>query len=215
LYNLFAYPARSEPTIGPAALIREDLMVTERPPRGRLRLAEFQRSDQLLDLPLPPAEPCRALAAAIETALSAGDRQAVGEACRAFLSELSRFYKVSAPPITVLEARPLRHYEGVGSMELFGDYHPQTKAIRVWMRTAVRQKVTSFGTFFSTLCHEFCHHLDYEMLRFRDSYHTRGFYERVAALYHHARGTPRKRLVWAPLGPGRWRIDWRSTRLAP
>jgi hypothetical protein len=26
------------------------------------------------------------------------------------------------------------------------------------MRTAVRQEVTSYGTFLSTLCHEFCHH---------------------------------------------------------
>lgn len=190
-------------------------MVTERPPRGRLRLAEFQRSDQMADLALPSAELCRPLAAAIEAALAADDRPAVGEACRAFLNELSRFYNVSAPPITVLEARPLHYYEGGGSMELFGDYHPKTKTIRVWMRTAVRQKVTSFGTFLSTLCHEFCHHLDYEMLRFCDSYHTRGFYERVAALYHHARGTPRKRLIWAPLAPGQWRIDWRATRHNP
>jgi hypothetical protein len=188
-------------------------MVTETPPRGRLKQAEFERSDRMNDLDLPPAEPCRTLAAAIETAMLEDDRHLVSLACRAFLAELSRYYCVSVPPITVLEARPLRHYEWGGSVELFGDYHPKTRAIRVWMRTAVRQKVTSYGTFLSTLCHEFCHHLDYEKFRFRDSYHTRGFYERVAALYHHARNTPRKPLVWAPLGSDRWRIDWRRTRL--
>ena len=80
--------------------------------------------------------------------------------------------------------------------------------IRVWMRTVVRKEVTSFGTFLSTLSHEFCHHLDFQKFGFKDSWHTRGFYERAAALYHHARGTPLKKLFWVPMTGGRWRIDW-------
>ena len=83
--------------------------------------------------------------------------------------------------------------------------------IRVWMRTAVRKDVTSFGTFLSTLCHEFCHHLDFQLFRFPDSWHTRGFYERTAALYHHARGTLQKRLFRVPMSGGRWRIDCAKT----
>jgi hypothetical protein len=79
------------------------------------------------------------------------------------------------------------------------------------MRTAVQKRVTSFGTFLATLCHEFCHHLDCERFGFRDTPHTRGFYERAAALYHHARSTPAKRLFWDPLPNGRWRIDWPRT----
>ena len=79
------------------------------------------------------------------------------------------------------------------------------------MRTAVRKEITSFGTFLSTLCHEFCHHLDFQKFGFADSWHTRGFYERAAVLYHHARGTPLKPLVWAPMSGGRWRIDWPKT----
>jgi hypothetical protein len=47
--------------------------------------------------------------------------------------------------------------------------------------------------------------------RFPDSWHTRGFYERAAALYHHARGTPLKKLFWIPMTGGRWRIDWQRT----
>ena len=43
------------------------------------------------------------------------------------------------------------------------------------MRTAVRKEITSFGTFLSTLCHEFCHHLDFQRFRFPDSWHTRAF----------------------------------------
>lgn len=97
-------------------------------------------------------------------------------------------------------------------MELFGDYTPGSSVIRVWMRTPLRKQVTSFGTFLSTLCHEFCHHLDYERLGFEDSPHTRGFFGRTAALYHHLRRTPPKKLVWVPVPGGRWRIDWQRTK---
>ena len=79
------------------------------------------------------------------------------------------------------------------------------------MRTAVRKEVTSFGRFLSTLCHEFCHHLDFKKFGFVDSWHTRGFYERAAVLYHYARSTPLKKLFWVPMAGGRWRIDWQRT----
>ena len=92
------------------------------------------------------------------------------------------------PQIRVLASRPLRVRESGWGTELFGDYDPEKVLVRIWMRTAVRKKVTSFGTFLSTLCHEFCHHLDYGRFGFQDSPHTRGFYERAADLYHHARG---------------------------
>ena len=85
------------------------------------------------------------------------------------------------------------------------------RLIGVWMRTAVRKEVTSFGTFLSTVCHEFCHHLDFYKYGFPDSWHTRGFYERAGALYHCARGTAPKRLFWTPVAGGRWRIDWPRT----
>ena len=112
--------------------------------------------------------------------------------------------------VRVLAARPLRTREH-GTFELFGDYTPDSMLIRVWMRTAVRKKVTSFGTFLSSLCHEFCHHLDFQKFRFEDSWHTRGFYERTALLYHQARGTAPKKLFWVTLPGGRWRIDWPRT----
>jgi predicted metalloprotease with PDZ domain len=83
--------------------------------------------------------------------------------------------------------------------------------IRVWMRTAVRKEVTSFRTFLSTLCHEFCHHLDYQKFGFADSWHTRGFYERAGALYRFARGTTPKKLFWNAVAGGRWYINWPMT----
>ena len=130
--------------------------------------------------------------------------------CEEFLKQAAEFYGTPECSIRVLAARPLRVRE-TWTTELFGDYNPETMLIRLWMRTAIRKEVTSFGTFLSTLCHEFCHHLDFQLFKFPDSWHTRGFYERTAALYHHARGTPRKTLIWAPLRDGRWRIDWPRT----
>ena len=162
-------------------------------------------------LDVPSADRLTAPARSIETAMATEDRSAVRLACAAFLTHAAAFYNVGAPPVRVLAARPIQVREGGWGTELFGDYDPQTKVIRVWLRTAILKQVTSFGIFLSTLCHEFCHHLDYELFGFQDSFHTRGFYERAAVLYHHARGTPRRQLVWIPMRQGRWRINWART----
>jgi hypothetical protein len=184
-------------------------MLTDTPPRKADR-AGFQKSDRIRTLDLPQDGRLPSIAKSIQSAMEAGAPADVRRACADFLKAASEFYDVPDCGIRVLAARPLRAREG-WTTELFGDYDPETMLIRVWMRTAVRQEVTSFGTFVSTLCHEFCHHLDYQRFGFRDSWHTRGFYERSAVLYHHARGTSSKRLFWVALPGGRWRIDWVKT----
>ncbi len=186
-------------------------MVTDPVPRLKARRADYELSDRTADVEVPSDGRLRAPARRLEAAIRAEDQKAVREAGEAFLAAAASFYQVSKPGLRVLAARPLRSREG-WTMELFGDYHPLTKVIRVWMRTAVRKQVTSYGTLLSTLCHEFCHHLDYERYRWVGSPHTRGFYERTAALYHHARNTPRKRLVWRAYDAARWQIDWKRTR---
>jgi len=184
-------------------------MLTDAPPR-RKNLQLFKESDSLATLTLPGEPALPTIASAIEAAMKDGGSGDVRSACDAFLKACSDFYRVPACTVRVLAARPLRVRE-YSTMELFGDYHPGTMLIRVWMRTAVRKEVTSFGTFLSTLCHEFCHHLDFHRFQFRDSWHTRGFYHRTAALYHFARGTALKQLVWAPVRGQRWRVDWPRT----
>lgn len=184
-------------------------MLTEAPPRKRNR-ALFIQSDQMKTLELPPEARLLQSAARIESAMKAGSMTDVRGACAEFLGTASAFYKVPKCDVRVLASRPLYVREH-STTELFGDYHPDSMLIRVWMRTAIRKEITSFGTFLSTLCHEFCHHLDFHRFRFPNSWHTRGFYERTAALYHHARGTPPKSLFWAPVIGGRWRIDWPRT----
>jgi hypothetical protein len=187
-------------------------MVTDPPPGNHTLRVEFLKSDRIDSLDLPQDDGLCRLAKSIAKALNSEIRRGVRQACADFLSSTAGFYGVRKPQIRVLAARPLRVRESGWGTELFGDYDPEKVLVRIWMRTAVRKKVTSFGTFLSTLCHEFCHHLDYGRFGFQDSPHTRGFYERAADLYHHARGTPRKPLFWAPLPGDRWRIDWPQTK---
>lgn len=184
-------------------------MLTDPPPRNS-NLAGFRESERINTLDLPDDRRLPEIAKCIESAMKSEQIAAARRACAEFLIAASQFYRVPDCGVRVLAARPLRTREQ-WSTELFGDYTPETMLIRVWMRTAVRREITSFGTFLSTLCHEFGHHLDYKKFGFADSWHTRGFYERVAVLYHHARGTPQKRLFWVQISDGRWRIDWPRT----
>ncbi|HTU35576.1 MAG TPA: hypothetical protein VMF66_17360 [Candidatus Acidoferrum sp.] len=187
-------------------------MITDAPPRKKNRVA-FVESDRMKRLELPANGSLPALSQTIELAMKSGNSTDVRRACGEFLRIAAEFYNVPTCDIRVLAARPLRVRRNC-TTELFGDYHPDTMMVRVWMRTAVRKEVTSFGTFLSTLCHEFCHHLDFKRFGFGNSWHTRGFYERTAVLYHHMRGTLPKPLVWAPISLARWRIDWPKTNRA-
>jgi hypothetical protein len=187
-------------------------MLTDSPPR-KGQVALFNQSDRTATLPLPPHPALLVPTQSIEDGIKSGNAHEVRGGCEQFLELLSRFYQVSPCSVRVLASRPLRIRENWSS-ELFGDYDPSSMAIRVWMRTAVKKDITSLGTFLSTLCHEYCHHLDFQHFRFPDSWHTRGFYQRAAALYHHARGTPPKRLFWAATSGQRWRIDWPRTKRA-
>ncbi|HEX4003370.1 MAG TPA: hypothetical protein VHX36_12030 [Candidatus Acidoferrales bacterium] len=183
-------------------------MLTDAPPRKKN--GPFLESDGMQTMAMPADDRLPRIARAIEKAMKEGMSGDVRRTCEEFIQCAGDFYRVPRCGVSVLAARPLRVREH-STTELFGDYHPGSMAIRVWMRTAIRKDVTSFGTFFSTLCHEFCHHLDFHRFAFGNSWHTRGFYQRTAALYHHSRATPMKQLVWASVPRRRWRIDWPRT----
>jgi hypothetical protein len=183
-------------------------MFTDAPPRRNR--PQFQESDRIKMLDLPRNRALIENAQRLESGLKTDNIREVRSACTEFLVTISNFYEVPNCGVRVRAARPLRTREH-GTFEFFGDYASDSMLIRVWMRTAVRKEVSSFGTFLSTLCHEFCHHLDFQKFGFSDSWHTRGFYERAGVLYHHARGTPFKKLFWVPVAGGCWRIDWQRT----
>ena len=189
-------------------------MITDPVPRGERKRAEYDRSDAIVAMPLPPAELTQALALGIKTAMDAEETKAVTHACAELLAALAAFYTVPTPPVAVLGVRPHKVTRGVCTYQLFGDYTPSTQRIRVWMRTAIRAKVSSPKALLNTLLHEFCHHLDCTRLKCPESYHTRGFYWRIDHLYHLAIATPpdrRRPLKWIRRG-GVWAIDWNKLR---
>lgn len=191
-------------------------MITDPEPRAARKRAEFDRSDAIVAMPLPPAEEIRALTDGITAAMAGGEPEPVEEASTNLLQALSTFYAVPQPPLKVLGVRPHKVTAGVCTYQLFGDYTPATQKIRVWMRTAIRAQVSSPKALLNTLLHEFCHHLDCTRLKCPESYHTRGFYWRIDHLYHLALGTPaekRKPLRWIRRG-GVWTIDWSALRRA-
>jgi hypothetical protein len=175
---------------------------------------QYADSDAHEALVLPPGPALQASARALAEALQTGERPPVKRAGDALLALLASHYQVKRPGLTVLGSRPHTVVEGQYSWELFGDYTPDTEKIRVWMRTAVLGKVTSFRGLLNTLLHEFCHHLDVRGLGYGDTPHTRGFFHRIDGLYHLALDTPpekRKPLVWIKQG-SKWRVDWRKLR---
>lgn len=185
-------------------------MITDDIPRKKALKTEYYSSDAETTVKLPKSKRIQKIASVLETALAEEDRQSIEDASNELLELLAASFKIDAPHVKILGVRP-REINEDSIDELYGDYDPNTYIIRLWMRTAVKQKVTSYGTFLHTLCHEFCHHLDVVGLNYPNTFHTRGFFERTALLYHHIRQTPNRHLVWTLLNDGTYRIDWGRT----
>jgi hypothetical protein len=189
-------------------------VITDAVPRTADERRDFKASDERWTLPLPPPQPFQSLCAALKEALSTEDRKRAKQAGLAVLGCLAEHHGVPCPKLSVLGARPKVVHNDHSSYELFGDYTFASQTIRLWMRTAVLGKVTSYRGFLNTLLHEYAHHLDVRALGFPNTPHTRGFYQRVDDLYHLALGTPadeRRPLTWIKTGT-RYRIDWTKLR---
>jgi len=189
-------------------------VITDPQPRSAPRRREYDRSDAIATMPLPPGAPIQVLTRVLADAMTVGETVPVRRAGEALLAALSAFYNVPVPTLRVLGVRPHKVTRGVCTYQLFGDYTPATQRIRVWMRTAIRERVSSPKALLNTLLHEFCHHLDCARLSLPQSYHTRGFFWRIDHLYHLALATPlaaRKPLKWVKRGSV-WAIDWNRLR---
>jgi hypothetical protein len=145
------------------------------------RQRTYRRSDEIVTLGLPPGLVLGPMVEAIAAGLREDKRTAVQAACQALIDALTGGFRVPGVRVRVLATRPA---DGTG--ELHGLYEPGDEAapprISVWMRTAQRKNVVAFKTFLRTLIHELCHHLDYELFAFDESFHTQGFYQRESAL---------------------------------
>lgn len=146
----------------------------------------YLASDAIREVALPNAEMVRPLLPILKEALLKDDHRAVSAASEALVLALTRLMRVPEVSVLVLAERPRRK----GS-ELHGLYtvSPGRKPqIKVWMRTAALGKVVAFKTFLRTLLHEVLHHLDYSHYKFRDSFHTAGFYSRESSLVRQLMG---------------------------
>jgi hypothetical protein len=143
----------------------------------------YTRSDAIIAVPLPEACGLQPLIPLLTTALAREDREQVEDICRRLALGIAK--QLSTPPlrIKVLAVRPSASWG-----ELHGLYEPiegrASAIITLWMRTAKHRRVVAFRSFLRTLLHELCHHLDYELYKLDDSFHTEGFYKRESSLFH-------------------------------
>jgi hypothetical protein len=144
--------------------------------------AIYRRSDEIEKLALPPDPKFLGLVRSLEQALAAEQRASIERAAQALGNAVLGSLAVPPLRIKVLTKRP-----STSTSELHGLYEPAEKrapaVITVWMRTAHHKRVVAFRTFLRTLLHELCHHLDYELLKLEDSFHTEGFFKRESSLF--------------------------------
>jgi len=145
------------------------------------RQRTYRRSDAIERLDLPAGVALGNAVMRLRDRLLADDRAGVQRAAQAVVDGLAAGYRVPPIRIRVLACRPADE-----TGELHGLYEPEdggkSARITVWMRTAARKKVVAFKTFLRTLVHEACHHLDYELFKLPETFHTEGFYRRESTL---------------------------------
>ncbi|MFO1318827.1 MAG: hypothetical protein U1F52_04380 [Burkholderiales bacterium] len=160
----------------------------------------YDRSDAIVELPLPPGDPLDPVVASIRLGLERDRTAETRRACQALIDALCERFEVPSIRVKVYPTRPSGDWG-----ELHGMYRPgedgQPTVVEVWMRTAQQQKVVAPRTFLRTLLHEFCHHLDYEHFGLEETFHTEGFYKRESHLLTQLAGPSARRPPAQDSGP--------------
>jgi hypothetical protein len=143
----------------------------------------YRQSDAITAIQLPDPLPLRPDAQSLVTALKSEDRNIVQSLSQQIANGIIAQLKVPPLRIQVLAVRPSDDWG-----ELHGLYLPEEDGkaakIQLWMRTAKHKRVVAYKSFLRTLLHEICHHLDYELYKFPETFHTEGFYSRESSLLH-------------------------------
>jgi hypothetical protein len=144
--------------------------------------AVYRQSEAVDRLVLNNPRALSPVAGRLERALDKADRAAVERTVRELGDRLLADLGLTPVAIKVFAVRPSHDWG-----ELHGLYEPgegrRRARISVWMRTAHHKRIVAFRTFLRTVLHEICHHLDYELLRLPDSFHTEGFFKRESSLF--------------------------------
>jgi hypothetical protein len=144
--------------------------------------AIYRKSDATTALALPRANLLHPLVEELRAALARDDRRSVEHATGRLAAGLASHLSLPPVVVQVLAVRPSASWG-----ELHGLYTRDGAGparIQLWMRTARHRRVVAFRTFLRTLLHEVGHHVDYELLRLADSFHTEGFFKRESSLFH-------------------------------
>lgn len=141
----------------------------------------YRRSDDIRIIQLPVELRIVPLIENLARVLKLEDQRKVENACRQILNGLTKALKVPAARVTVYAVRPCGHWGELHGLYIPGD-GGKPAHVEIWIRTARRRQVVAFRTFLRTLLHELCHHLDYELLKLPESFHTEGFYQRESSL---------------------------------
>jgi hypothetical protein len=149
---------------------------------SRAQQAIYRKSDEIETIRLPRPEDLHPLVDDLVAALASENRADTQETTTRLILGLCKVLGLPAVRVEVLAARPHARWG-----ELHGLYTAErgrTPKIQLWMRTAKQRRVVAFRTYLRTLLHEVGHHIDYALLRLRDSMHTEGFYKRESSLFH-------------------------------
>jgi hypothetical protein len=146
---------------------------------NRAQQREYDRSNAVSAVPLRVSARGARAVHLLEWALGQGDRPRTERVAQVICDELCTALRVSSLRVQVKEVRPSDRRG-----ELHGLYRSAgpSQVISVWMYTAKRGQVVAYRTFLRTLIHEMGHHLDYELLKLRDSFHTDGFFKRESSM---------------------------------
>jgi len=141
----------------------------------------YDRSNAIGGIPLRATPRLARAVALLEWPLAHGDRPRTERVAQVICDEVCGVLRVPSLRVQVKATRP-----SDARGELHGLYESagRRQLISVWMLTAKRGQVVKYRTFLRTLLHEMGHHLDYQLLRLGDSFHTDGFFKRESSLVH-------------------------------
>ncbi|MBN2358089.1 MAG: hypothetical protein JXR83_01465 [Deltaproteobacteria bacterium] len=154
---------------------------------GQAQKRTYDRSDAIVEIPVPGAGSLSTEVDAVAQALSRDDRAAVQRALQRLCDAMTAALRVAPVQLKTLAARPADDWGELQGLYQAGD-DDNAAQITVWMRTAQRRQPVAFRTFLRTFVHELCHHLDFELFKLDDTFHTEGFFKRESHLMHQLLG---------------------------
>ena len=143
-------------------------------PRARF---DYERSNLIERLDYAPSPETLELARQVLTVAP----HCRGQASQVLLDRMAAELKV-CPVKLHFKDQPQKHRRRNGRLTYKEYAHYEADGITIYNKTAVRQQYLASKSYLDTLVHEFLHHLDYRLLGLQYTFHTQGFYRRLADL---------------------------------